>query len=151
MYKMSAIGHFFLLKLEGLFWDCSDDILTWRGLQDPRVLGGPLNSSRHSLSALDGVWIIGMTSHADFPVVLAKASCSNADMTAVNQPLLLCWGERSFSQEFDWLMHTLLGMSYRRPSWLGRKEFTILRGSSRTIWRGGKSRKKNFDDHIRTI
>jgi len=28
---------------------------------------------------------------------------------------------------------------------------TILRGSSRTIWRKKKSQNKNFDDHIRTI
>jgi len=28
MYKMSAIGHLLLLKLEGFLWDCLGDILT---------------------------------------------------------------------------------------------------------------------------
>jgi hypothetical protein len=38
-------GH--ILRLEVIDQDYLEDILTLRGLQDPRVRGSPFNSSRH--------------------------------------------------------------------------------------------------------
>ena len=44
-------------------------------------------------------------------------------------------------------------MEPSQPPMLSKEggETTILRGSSRTIWRGKKSQNKNFDDHISII